>query len=172
MKLYTHLVTGFCVAFSTALYLGLDLKSSILVATASLFLNYLIDAIGHRGYRRSPFMHSFVGVTLSTTALFLALSVLELYVPTMKYIGIELGPRTFLACYAGALTHLLLDAFTGSGIYLAYPFTRKRFAIAHLSYDNPVANTIATAFAIALLLYIAWSRYGHVVSEVMTWLGR
>ncbi len=172
MKLITHLIVGFSIALAVGLMMHLNILEAAFAGVLAAAVNYIIDVLGHRGYRRSPFMHSLVGVTLSTIALFTALTMLDLYTSILRYIGVELGPRTFLACYAGALTHLLLDAFTGSGIYLAYPFTRKRFAIAHLSYDNPVANTIATAFAIALLLYIAWSRYGHVVSEVMTWLGR
>jgi len=45
-------------------------------------------------------------------------------------------------------SHLLLDSFTEGGIYLG----RRRLAIAHLRYNNPVANGAFTALGAILIL--------------------
>ena len=165
MKLNTHLVTGFCVATSLALLLGLGPREAVFSGILALAANYLIDALGHRGRGRAPFAHSLVGVTLVTIALFTALTALSPYAPIPSIDALKL----FASSYAGALTHLLLDALTEGGVYIAYPFSRRRFAIAHLDYDNPVANVVASTLAIALLLYVAWIRYGH---EVFAWFAK
>jgi len=96
--------------------------------------------------------------------MFLAISI---FLPPLTTPEMLLGPRAITSVALGTYLHLLLDAFTESGVYLAYPFSRKRVAIAHLEYDNPWANGLAIAGSLTILLLTIWNRYGYLVHEVV-----
>jgi len=59
-----------------------------------------------------------------------------------------------VSVFAGATFHLLLDAFTESGIYLKYPFSKKRFAVTRLRYDNPILNALVVLASLALVISV------------------
>ncbi len=176
MRLLTHVVSGFCVATSFSLLLGLDLRVGIVAGILATLANYLIDAVGHsatsHGTRRNC-IHSLLGVTLILATIFAMLVIFSIFAPPPIPLEMLLGPRTIASVALGTYLHLLLDAFTEGGIYPLYPVSRKRFAVAHLDYDNPWINVATIIASLALLVFATWSRYSYVVNEVLKpWLGK
>ena len=166
MKLATHIITGFLAAFDTYLFLvprpgPEDLLAASLLGLLGSAVNAVIDFLGHgrRGwivYR--SWTHSVVGVLVATLpavlAARLALRLLGLWVPWSLLTA---------ALLASALTHLLLDAFTEKGLPLLWPFSRRRYALAHLDYDNLSANLLAIiAYTLPLI---------KPLGQVIAWLG-
>jgi len=49
-------------------------------------------------------------------------------------------------------SHMLLDIFTERGIYVKRNGKWRRFALAHFSYDNPLANGLAIIAGVIMLL--------------------
>ncbi|BDB98286.1 hypothetical protein SACC_13030 [Saccharolobus caldissimus] len=48
-------------------------------------------------------------------------------------------------------SHMLLDVFTERGIYIKKNGKWRRFALAHFSYDNPLANGLAILAGVIML---------------------
>ena len=129
----------------------LSALSFLLALWLTLSVNALIDVLGHTHKKdipiRSFITHSvfiaplwgaFVGIVTVTAPY----SIFELpFSSTLVIIGTGLGMSV-------GLSHLLLDAPTGGGVYLL----RRRIAIAHLKYDDPALNLAFTGLGLLLLL--------------------
>lgn len=59
---------------------------------------------------------------------------------------------TAVAGAVEALSHIFLDAFTEHGIYVRRNGRYERFAFAHLRYNNPMANGLATVFSVLAII--------------------
>jgi len=157
LKISTHVLVGFCVASSASLALGLSYMHMVFSGALSAVMNWAIDKLGHKGFRRSPFMHSPFGLTILCVVLFISLYV------ALELIGLNCGSfliATFFPTYLGVLSHLLLDAFTANGIYLRYPISKKRTSVLKARYDNPWLNALAIITFLTLFVFVLGLRMG------------
>lgn len=122
----------------------------VLLFWLAVATNEVIDLLGHvrRGVRlvRSSRTHSiFTAPVIGAFFALISAEILRfatgLNVPTPPVVVALLGGA--IAC-----SHLLLDALTEKGVFL----WRRRIALAHLSYDNPILN--ATFAALGVLLCV------------------
>jgi len=144
VKLKTHISTGLLLGGIVA-YL-LDCKPTawdvLVYASAIAAGNVFLDALGHtwvsRRGRRVPVrnrLHSPLGVLLVST----------IAAAPLLYEG---EYRLALGVYAALYLHLLEDMLTEGGVRIA----GRRRRIAHVSYDDPIANRLAVLSFIALSL--------------------
>jgi len=152
MKLRTHYVFSLgLLSFLDSLLLSDFLEVIIISGIISVTANNVIDYLGHeiRGkyVSRTPRTHTLprsIGWGLLTTVpIVLALYFLsptELILITILD-GVIVGP-----------SHMLLDIFTERGIYVKRNGKWRRFALAHFSYDNPLANGLAIIAGVIMLL--------------------
>ena len=146
MRLATHIVTGFLASFNAYFFMKSlasleDLIVASLLGLLGAAVNVLIDALGHERRGRVPrrsWTHSLVGI------LVLVLPIVYVANVVLGYVGLKVYRTVVVvSLFFSALTHLLLDAFTERGLPLLWPFSRRRFALAHLDYDNLPANLLA-----------------------------
>jgi hypothetical protein len=123
----------------------------LLAAWLSLAINGLIDILGHTRMGDTP-VRSFVTHSIFTAPVWGGLvGVASVLIP---YSILKIDPNsalTFLALTTGvivAYSHLFLDALTEAGVY----FGRRRIAIAHFRYDNPLVNLASAMIGAALLI--------------------
>ncbi len=161
MKRSTHIVVGFCTGF-TATFFSTNVLEAIVAGTLGGFLNYIIDAYGHRGAFRSPFTHSVIGVTIMCASLGVAIyAILSL---TLNYVpSISILEGLLFSGYS----HLLLDSLTRFGIYPLYPFSRKRFSIACISYDDPLINRVLIAASILATILLIIHRIEQALGKAL-----
>jgi hypothetical protein len=131
------------------------LPSLLLVAWLTFSTNKVIDVLGHttRGgfavrsfWTHSMFTAPIWGISLASASVYLFDVLLGQPLSTSQALfAIGIGATI-------SYSHLLLDALTEGGIYLG----RRRFALAHASYNNPVLNggfaVLGAAFLLAALL--------------------
>lgn len=112
--------------------------------------NELIDVLGHfkRGGMpvRSFWTHSVItapvwGVAAAFVSAYLLDEILGQGMTFSQALFVG-GLGIVFAC-----SHLLLDALTEGGVYLG----RRRLALAHMRYDNPILNGIFTALGVLLV---------------------
>ena len=177
MKLQTHVIfsTGLLTLINS-LFTNFN-SSLILAAIISIIANSLIDKLGHEekltkyGYipARTPLTHTVYrsiawGIVSTIPLIIIPLALLTLtqstyeynyhhliyeynyyhLIPLMIIDGIIVGP-----------SHILLDAFTKTGIFVKKNGKWKRAAIAHFKYDNPVLNGLAILAGIIMLIISA-----------------
>lgn len=121
----------------------LPLYDALAVAfVVSVVANYLIDALGHEGRRRTPLTHTVPRSMAWGLASSLA--------------AVAIMPDAILpALAAGAVagpSHMLLDAITEHGIYVKRNGRWRRLALAHIRYNNPLANSAFMLLGISLLV--------------------
>ncbi|HID41810.1 MAG TPA: metal-dependent hydrolase [Pyrodictium sp.] len=153
MKLRTHVITGFSLAVSTALYTGFDATGAFMLGVLGGVVNIVIDLPGHKYRRRTPWSHSFLGASLIALVVYTIIYILALMEPSSVDIvaGNELA--SYISVLAASWSHLLLDMVTEGGIFPWWPFRRSRLRLAMLNYDDPMANSIAILASVALLLH-------------------
>lgn len=145
MKLATHAVFTAGILALILRAVGVEPWRALWEAWAvSILANVVIDFLGHRGRRRSPLTHTPLrslawGALSSAPAVYLAHS----YLPLLA--GALAGPL-----------HLALDVVTEHGIYICNPKCR-RFALAHVRYNDPLANALAVLLGIGSM-YLALAR--------------
>ena len=121
-----------------------------LVVWLAFATNELLDVLGHvkRGGMpvRSFWTHSVItaplwGVAASLVSAYLLDKLLGqgMTISQALFVG---GLGIVFAC-----SHLLLDALTEGGVYLG----RRRLALAHMRYDNPILNGIFTALGVLMV---------------------
>jgi hypothetical protein len=127
------------------------LSGFVLAVWLSLAINGLIDILGHTRMGGTP-VRSFVTHSIFTAPVWGGLvGVASVLIP---YSILKIAPNsalTLLALITGvmvAYSHLFLDALTEAGVY----FGRRRIAIAHFRYNNPLLNLTATIIGAALLI--------------------
>ncbi len=150
MKLATHVAVGSSLAAALALLLGCSYQCAWFAAMAAAAANVAIDVFGHerRPYpRRTRLMHSPLGPLIATLPFIAAAAP----APPLDLV------RVSISMLLGAYSHLLLDAVTEGGIYRS-PFSDKRWRLAKLPYNHPVANAAATVAAALLLAAVLVTR--------------
>ena len=148
MLLITHILFAVGVVAEFAVNgLSMPMEHVLIASLFTILTQYVIDYGSHevvaRGgrtyYRRGKFLHSPEGAT--AVALFLA---------PLLYTFIGDFMVSFAVLLFATYSHLLLDAFTERGIYVAGKrITKRRLA----RYNNPLANLLAQGVGIALILH-------------------
>jgi membrane-bound metal-dependent hydrolase YbcI (DUF457 family) len=150
MLLRTHVIFAVAAGFLALRYLLAASPAAALAAAAaiSLAVNPLVDLLGHEHGRRSPRTHEPLHATVLGAA-------------TGGILGLAFGYALHVAPWAAAvagaveaLSHLFLDAFTEHGIYVRRNGRYKRFALAHLRYNDPTANRLTAAFSILAIIAV------------------
>nr|KJR72757.1 MAG: hypothetical protein TU36_00020 [Vulcanisaeta sp. AZ3] len=166
MLLRTHVAFTWGLLSLFALITGneLTIAWAILVSGTA---NSLIDKLGHEervhGRRtivaRSPRTHTPLKASLWGLLASIMISVIAyLTSPGLlnTLIVTSMGP-------IAGLSHLLLDAFTEHGIYVRQGNHWKRWGIAHMRYDNPLGNGLATLTGIMLVVLVIAVLF-HIIS--------
>ncbi len=123
----------------------------LLVVWLSLAINWVIDIVGHR---KAGGIHvrTFVTHSIFTAPLWGGLVGVATIVVPRSVLNIDVSSTvTLLAIATGvmiAYLHLFLDALTEAGVYLG----RRRIAIAHFSYNNPLLNLAFMIIGATLLV--------------------
>ena len=155
MKRSTHIIVGLCLSVATALALDPSIPRCVVAGILGALVNHSIDAVGHRGPRRTPFTHSLLGASLLAIA-FLAPLIAVRITLSLPVISVGLA----LGVWIAALSHILLDSMTVAGTYPLYPWKRKRFRIAKLRYDDPAANVLIAGASVMVLVWSIYARFG------------
>ncbi|QIW24763.1 DUF1286 domain-containing protein [Sulfolobus sp. S-194] len=163
MKLRTHYVFSVGVLSFVLAFLSNGFFVNFFIAAYSSVLgNSLIDGLGHReivtrgGYVpvRTPLTHTYPRSVLwgLVTVLPIILLLYHYYTAVSLHI---LFLQTIVAGVMVGPTHMFLDMFTESGIYVKKRGKWRRFALAHYRYDNPFVNGLAifTGFLLLLTAY-------------------
>lgn len=147
VKLSTHIAFGLGVAGLTASMAGCRVSCWLLSLLASLLVNLIIDAVGHREGLFNPpartrLTHSIPGV--------LGTSILAAYIVSFN-LNAPLGElyALYIASIVGGLSHWLLDSLNPGGVYLV----RRRFRLARIPYYSFTANVLLQMTGGALILY-------------------
>jgi len=159
MKLSTHNISGTAIAFTILMkIIGRNSLSNTLTMffTAlilSIIINTAIDFLyGHRGGRRTPWTHSIIGATIISIAISIAITI------AIESIGIGLEPETHLVitttCFSIALLHIALDMLTAGGVYLLWPFNKKRYSLLKIPYNDKTINILITLLSTTIILYL------------------
>ena len=160
MKLKTHYLfsTGLLTLVNTMAVHNVYV-SLVLAGLVSVLGNTLIDRLGHEMVwaggeyipRRTPLTH-----TLPRSVLWGLLSALPVIaLAYYAYPHYYFTKDALVLAIDGLLvgpSHMLLDVFTEKGIYVKRDGRWRRFALAHLRYDDPAANGLASAAGVLLLL--------------------
>jgi len=169
MKLITHLVTGACVGTILSAVFRSPPHTMVYLTGLGVFINYVIDlghAHGRFGPKRSAFTHSALGVLIISVMSTVAIHSLGIYLR----VTIAQTYLTLMTLIASGLVHLLLDSLTEGGIYFLWPFKKRRYALAHIDYDDPIANSLAIIAFTLPTLYLLYM-YRGVIGEWLVRLG-
>ena len=169
MKLSTHIITGASAAAMVAILVSGLSKELITSVVLAILINWLID-LGHvrgrYGPRRSAFTHSLMGVTAVSLIVYVAFYLIKNISP----LSIDVDLTVLIAMEVCGLTHLFLDSLTEGGIYPLWPFSGRRYALAHIDYDDPIANSLAIIAFTLPTLYLLYM-YRGVIGEWLVRLG-
>lgn len=171
MRLRTHVLTGIFISVATALYLYIDVRKVMVLGCLGALINILIDTVGHtHTHGRRSVVHSLFGVTLLVIVILLAYNLLihslAQAVEEVPVLGLE---ECLIVWFAG-LMHLLLDSLTEGGVYFLWPFKKRRYALSHINYDDPLANFLAITFFLILMLYVAYLRKAFILDSINRFL--
>ncbi|MEL9990373.1 MAG: DUF1286 domain-containing protein [Thermoproteus sp.] len=104
--------------------------------------NSVIDMLGHKGGRRTPLTHTVPrSVAWGLASSLLAAVVVPKALPLALAAGAIAGP-----------SHMLLDVITEHGIYVKRNGHWRRLALAHIRYNNPLANLALTLLGVLFLV--------------------
>jgi uncharacterized protein DUF1286 len=151
LKAITHLLFSVGIGvFLVSRFDGPSLLYLVLAVWLAFATNEVIDVLGHfnRGGRpsRSFWTHSVLtapvwGITVAVATVYFL----------DRIVGLGMQPLQAIFLYAlGAVlaySHLLLDAVTEGGVFLG----RRRVALAHFGYNNPVLNGVFAALGVLLV---------------------
>lgn len=149
MKWRTH------IAMSWILLPGLWLLGRLSLRTlpftiAMLFVGSLLPDLYHPPVKRNAFLHSLAGAVVASSVASLLVAVcLQTLVSAELALSFEEAFRLIFPAY---VLHLLGDSLTGGGIYLAWPFSSRRFRAAGYRYDDPFLNIVMSGFGIISLV--------------------
>jgi len=147
MKRSTHVLFG----VSLSIFILSPRPSNLVYIIAmSIIGSYLPDAdlrIKHR-----MMLHNLFVLMLFSIMFYLVLDYISSYDPLLLVISFDIG----------FISHILLDMFTYAGVSLFYPFSKKRYRIARLRSDSPLANMFFSA--IALVLIFLWAYHNKLIN--------
>jgi len=144
MKLYTHYIfTAGLLSLVFSLFHFDSYYSLVFSFLISFLANTVIDGLGHEKRAgipvRTPLTHTVPrsvvwGFIASFPFVFFFFHEYNFvsYLPALVISGLIVGP-----------SHMFLDVFTERGIYVKKNGKWKRFALAHLKYNDPFANGLA-----------------------------
>jgi len=185
MKLFTHYVFSAGILLYLTAVLGNAGLYIVSAMWSAIAVNWVIDVFGHdnkpapspyktipsswvhpyhpvRAFRtHSVFTAPFIGIIVTVLPVFIGVEAIGQ--PIFPYIP-PLSVTLKVLCAFGvisAFSHLFLDSLTEGGIYIIH-----RFALAHLSYNNFYANTVAILFGFALIYAWMNSTY-HVLGAIL-----
>lgn len=152
MRFLTHNLFSAGLSFYFVSRFGLSpLLELLVVVWLSLAINWVIDIVGHR---KAGGIHvrTFVTHSIFTAPLWGGLVGVATIVVPNRVLNIDVGSTvTLLTITTGvmiAYLHLFLDSLTEGGVYLG----RRRIAIAHFSYNNPLINLGFMIIGVILLI--------------------
>ena len=159
MKLLTHYVFSTGLLALIATLMGAAFPSALFISLiTSVMGNSIIDGLGHeerRGYvRRTPLTHTVPRSIAWGVVPGIIISLLLTYGSQWR-----VTPLAIIVLLSNLLlgpSHMFLDAFTERGIYVKRRGRWVRFAIAHISYNNLLANNAAMIIGL-LMLFAAFS---------------
>jgi hypothetical protein len=126
-----------------------NLPYLILIVWLALATNEVIDVLGHFTRGGTP-VRSFWTHSIFTAPVWgIVVAIPSVYLLD-RIIGQGVTPSQSFVSGLGALlaySHLLLDAITEGGVYLV----RRRVALAHLRYNNPIINGAFAALGLLLV---------------------
>jgi len=122
----------------------------VLTVWLAFAINEVIDVLGHLTRGEVP-VRSFWTHSILTAPLWgIAVAITSVYFLD-RIIGLGMSPFQALFVYGLgvvlAYSHLLLDALTEGGVFLS----RRRVALAHMRYNNPILNGIFAALGVLLV---------------------
>lgn len=147
MKRSTHVLFGTSLSISV---LNPQPNHLIYLIAMSVIGSYLPDVdlrIKHRAMLHNLFILLFLSIIF-----YLALDYMSLYDPLLLVVSFDIG----------FVSHILLDLFTYAGVSLFYPFSKKRYRIARLRSESPLANMFFTV--VALLLIFLWAYCNRLIN--------
>ncbi len=122
----------------------------VLIFWLAFATNSIIDVLGHAERSGRPVRSIWTHSVLTAPIWGAASALASAYLIDIIFSQTMTAPQTFFAAGLGimfAYSHLLLDALTEGGVYLA----RRRVALAHLRYDNPILNGAFAALGVLLV---------------------
>jgi Protein of unknown function (DUF1286) len=152
LKALTHDIFS----LGVGLYLVLHLERSppllhlLLVVWLAFVTNEVIDVLGHVTRGDVPVRSFWTHSVFTAPAWGIAVAVTSVYLADMIAGQTLTASQAFFAVGLGtvlAYSHLLLDALTEGGVYLG----RRRVALAHLRYNNPILNGAFAALGLLLV---------------------
>ncbi len=168
MKLKTHNI--FTIGILTALgsIFTNPIASLISASLLSLIANQIIDTLGHKtnaqGYPvRTPLTHTitrsvFWGL-IPAVILFLLFGSLD-KLPALHLNGEQPYWILLQGIFAGPL-HMVLDAITEGGIFVKTKGRFKRYALAHIKYNNLFWNMFFQLLGIGLIFFVFYLHGFH-----------
>jgi Protein of unknown function (DUF1286) len=123
----------------------------VLVVWLAIATNELIDVVGHVNRSGNPTRSFWTHSIISAPAWGIAVALASAYLLDIFFGRVMTGPETLFVIVLGAVlaySHLFLDALTEGGVFL----WRRRVALAHMRYNNPVLNGAFAALGLVLLL--------------------
>jgi hypothetical protein len=122
----------------------------VLTVWLAFAINEVIDVLGHLTKDGMP-VRSFWTHSIFTAPMWgIAVAIASVYFLD-RVVGLGMSPSQALFLYGlGAVlaySHLLLDALTEGGVFLG----RRRVALAHMRYNNPILNGAFAAIGVLLV---------------------
>jgi hypothetical protein len=154
LKALTHDIFSLGVGLYLVLHVErpLLLLNLLLVVWLAVVTNETIDVLGHFARGDIPVRSFWTHSVFTAPAWGIAAATASLYLPDLITGHTFTASQALFAAGLGtalAYSHLLLDALTEGGVYLG----RRRVALAHFRYNNPIVNGVF--FALGLLLVFA-----------------
>lgn len=156
MKLISHYIFSLGALLALAVLLGAGSSALLLVVWNAFAVNWAIDRLGHSSRDGRPVRawrtHSVFTAPIIGAIIGLAGGLAE---QLLYSVGAAIYPGTLAleSCglgVASALAHLLLDSVTEEGVYVVH-----RVALAHFRYNSVLANGLAMAAGLLLILLAA-----------------
>ena len=152
MKRLTHDIFSLGVGLYLVLHLERppSLLHLLLVVWLALAANELIDALGHGARGDVPVRSFWTHSVFTAPAWCVTAAIFSIYVADVITGQALTAYHVLFAAGLGivlAYSHLFLDALTEGGVYLG----RRRVALAHLRYDNPILNGAFVALGLLLV---------------------
>lgn len=155
MKRLTHDIFSLGVGLYLVLHLERppSLLHLLLVVWLALVANELIDALGHGARDGVPVRSFWTHSVFTAPAWCVAAAIFSIYAADVITGQALTALQVLFAAGLGtvlAYSHLFLDALTEGGVYLG----KRRVALAHLRYDNPILNGAFVALGLLLVFAV------------------
>lgn len=157
MKLKTHNIFSFAIALWISTLLNISnilIHEVVLALFFSIFINIVIDKLGHRNTRRLSYLHSFLGVFILSLLIVMSLYAVLSVILEIR-LSLQMIMNLLIFVYTIGLSHLFLDMFTAEGVCFLWPFSRCRsgkISLLKIRYDDLTVNMFMWIISIAIIL--------------------